>query len=712
MAQETTSPTRVVEDARRILRTVRAEIERGRRPYASDVRRLSERSLALRFPEYVQFLEKYGFLTIDRRTDTLVLTAAGEQVVDGHDARMRGMAGDAKYHFGDRLNAAPLADDPGVEAVRVDGRYLKYELIGRGGLGTVWRGHHLALDRPVAVKLFEGLSEVFRPDQQEEARRRMELAVRSHARLVSPFVVQVLDQNADHEPPYFVMELAEGGNLRGLLESGPLSAAVAVRYFVQVALGLKAAHAQGLLHRDLKPEAVLLDGAGNVKLSDFGLTRIAERDGARVRQAYVGFGSVGYMAPELFRGSAAGGPAVDIYALGILLYEMLTGELPGRRSPMPSQMVAGVPTDLDELFDQMTQDDPASRPADIDQVLTALWTSKDVVALLDARQAPFFVEPPMALPGLPGGRRAAASAQQALEAGDPHERSLEPGSRVAGPPSGESPAARMSVPVVVEPPPDAEPAVPAMRAPESTPAPPSAPQVASPAPQAPTPQAAPTSQPAPTPQAAPTSAPQVSVFQAVPAPQVVVPAVVQATPVPQSAPAPRASIAIEPPPPRSRSEVTEELNLSDLDPSRGSGPHPVAAPTPRGAGVRAAPIARRPIASTRPTGDHPALEADSVPARAVPVEDPGPEVVIVTRTPLSREEPSTDRPVPQAVPVAVDDDEPGLFASQSMGRFTDASSTDGSVEELELDDLVEEDGRGRGMSREEIANRLKKLRKS
>lgn len=711
MAQETTSPTRVVEDARRILRTVRAEIERGRRPYASDVRRLSERSLALRFPEYVQFLEKYGFLTIDRRTDTLVLTAAGEQVVDGHDARMRGMAGDAKYHFGDRLNAAPLADDPGVEAVRVDGRYLKYELIGRGGLGTVWRGHHLALDRPVAVKLFEGLSEVFRPDQQEEARRRMELAVRSHARLVSPFVVQILDQNADHEPPYFVMELAEGGNLRGLLESGPLSAAVAVRYFVQVALGLKAAHAQGLLHRDLKPEAVLLDGAGNVKLSDFGLTRIAERDGARVRQAYVGFGSVGYMAPELFRGSAAGGPAVDIYALGILLYEMLTSELPGRRSPMPSQLVAGVPTDLDELFDQMTQDDPASRPADIDQVLTALWTSKDVVALLDARQAPFFVEPPMALPGLPGSRRAAASTQQAHEASDPHDRSPEPVSRVAGPPSGESPAARMSVAVVVDPP-EAEPAVQAVRAPESTPTPPSAPapQAAAPAPQAPA--AAP--QAAPAAQAAPTPAPQVAVFQAVPAPQAVVPPVVQApqaTPAPQSAPAPRASIAIEPPPPRSRSEVTEELNLSDLDPSRGSGPHPVAAPTPRTAGVRAAPIARRPIASTRPTGDHPALEADSAPARPVPVEDAGPEVVIVTRTPLSRDEPSTDRPVPLAVPVAVDDDEPGLFASQSMGRFTDASSTDGSVEELELDDLVEDDGRGRGMSREEIANRLKKLRK-
>ncbi|MEZ4475587.1 MAG: protein kinase [bacterium] len=448
MADQSTSPARVVEDARRLLRTVRAEIERGRRPYTSDVRRLVERSLALRFPEYVQFLEKFGFLALDRRTDTLGLTAAGQQVVDGHEGRLRGMAGDVKYHFGERLNDAPLAAEPGIEAQRLDGRYLRYERIGRGGLGTVSRGHHLALDRPVALKLFEGLGELFRPDQQEEVRRRMELAVRAHARLISPFVVQIIDQNADHDPPYFVMELAEGGNLRGLLEDGPLAPAVALRYFVQVALGLKVAHAQGLLHRDLKPEAVLLDAVGNVKLSDFGLTRIAERDGARVRQAYVGFGSVGYMAPELFRGGAPG-PAADIYALGILLYEMLTGELPGRRSPMPSDIAEGVPTDLDELFDRMTQDDPAQRPADLDAVLTAVWTSKEAVALLDARQAPYFVEPPVTLPGLPRPVRdplesmLADDADEAEPEPEPAPRAPEPSPRAAEPaPRAPEPAPR------------------------------------------------------------------------------------------------------------------------------------------------------------------------------------------------------------------------------------------------------------------------------
>lgn len=648
MAQESTSPTRVVEDARRLLRTVRAEVERGRRPYTSDVRRLIERGLALRFADYVQFLEKYGFLSLDRRTDTLGLTAAGEQVVDGHDARLRSMAGDAKYHFGDRLNAAPLAKDPGVEAVRVDERYLRYERIGRGGLGTVWRGHHLTLDRPVALKTFEGLEEVFRPDQQDEIRRRMELAVRAHARLINPFIIQIIDQNAHHSPPYFVMELAEGGNLRALLEAGKLAPSVAVRYFVQVALGLKTAHAQGLLHRDLKPEAVLLDATGNVKLSDFGVTRIAERDGAHMRQAYVGYGSVGYMAPELFRGVAAG-PAADIYALGILLYEMLTGELPGRRSPMPSKLVEGVPADLDELFDRMTQDDPTLRPGDLDQVLTAVWTSRDVVALLDARQAPFFVEPPMALPGLPGPRRDPLEAllAEAEEPGAVEQVAVAP---VATAPAASAPAA--SAPVAT---------APAASAPVAT-----APAAATPVVVAPV-------------VAAPAAAPQqaaasITVFQA---------------PVTSTAPAAVAPVQAAP-----AARISVDVALEADEPSRGpSGVHPVIAPAPRGRAT--APVARRPVAANRITGDHPALDAEP----AVP------EVVAVVR-----DEPRTD--VPHAVPVAIDDEPTGgIFASQGMDRFD--GSEGGSIEELDLEDVLEDgEGRARGMTREEISNRLKKLRKS
>ena len=396
MADQDTPSARVAHDARRLLETVQSELNDGRQPYASDVRRVVERSLALRFAEYVQFLERYGFLTLDRRADALGLTRAGEELAAGSEARLRGLEADARYHFGERLAQVPVGPvDAVMVGEKIDGRYLKLDALGKGGLGTVWRGRQLTVDRPVAVKTLEALFDLFTPDQHDEIIRRLELAIRDHARLVNPFIVQILDQNPRHQPPYYVMELAPGGSLRALLERGPLPPVVALRYFIQIALGLKAAHAEGVLHRDLKPENVLLDTNGNVKLADFGVTRIAERDGDTVRQAYVGFGSVGYMAPELFRAPQLAMPSADVYALGILLYEMLTGELPGRRSPMPSEVTPGVPDDLDEIFDAMTQDDPSKRPQAIDDVLTRVWTSTTIVALLDARQAPCFVEPPV-----------------------------------------------------------------------------------------------------------------------------------------------------------------------------------------------------------------------------------------------------------------------------------------------------------------------------
>ena len=468
MADETTTSARVVQDAATLLRTVRDELAGGRRPYASDVRRLIERGLALRFAEYVQFLERYGFVSLNRKTDLLALTRAGEEVAGGDESRLTGLEGDARYHFGDRLNAVGEAAAAGPTGERLDTRYLRFEAIGRGGLGSVWRGQQLSIDRPVAIKLLDGLFDLFTPDQHDEIVRRLELTVREHARVVSPFVIQVLDQNTAHETPYYVMELATGGNLRHLLDRGPLPPAVALRYFIQVALGLKAAHTQGLLHRDLKPENVLLDAQGNVKLTDFGITRVAERDGRTVRQAYVGYGSVGYMAPETFRPGGEPDARADIYALGILLYEMLVGDLPGRRSPMPSQVSDGVPAEIDDIFDSMATDDPERRPADVDTVLTRLWTAPSIVALLDARQAPYFVEPPVALPGLqtatdvapprpgvgqPDRQRSTTGEVPALRVGDDlavHEAPDPVPDYVPPPPAAESdpPTAERAVPAV------------------------------------------------------------------------------------------------------------------------------------------------------------------------------------------------------------------------------------------------------------------------
>ncbi|MSP71136.1 MAG: serine/threonine protein kinase [Myxococcales bacterium] len=404
MAQLENAVARVVDEATLVLRTIREEAAEGRRPYSADIARIVERSLSIRFSELLQFLERYGFVVVDRRTQLLETSHAGGQVIDRNVDRVRALTGDVKHHFGERLAKLETDAKPKEAApVRMDTRYLRYDAIGTGTLGTVHRGCLTTVDRPVAIKVLGGLTELFSGEQRDLVLRRLELAVREHARLISPFVIQILDQNTAHDPPYIVMELAVGGSLRGLLAGGALPPAVAVRYFVQIALGLRAAHEHGLLHRDLKPENVLLDSAGNVKLVDFGLTRVVERDGVQIKQAYVGYGSVGYMAPEMFRRGVDAGPASDVYAAGIMLYEMLVGDLPGRRSPLPSQVVDGVPDALDELFDRMTQDEPSRRPADFDKVLTAIWTSPSICALLDARQAPLFSEAPVSLPGLEGG---------------------------------------------------------------------------------------------------------------------------------------------------------------------------------------------------------------------------------------------------------------------------------------------------------------------
>ncbi len=395
MATETSASHRVVRDTRLLLKTVRDEIADGRKPYASDVRRLVHSSLALKFGEYVQFLERNGYVTLDRKTDLLAVTRTGRALIDGDSARVRGVLEDARHHFGKRVDA--LAGEVGGGGVRLDNRFMRLDQIGRGSLGNVWRGRNLNVDRFVAIKLLDGLDDVVRPGLQGEVRRRFELAVRKHAQLVSPFIIQIIDQNPSHSPPYVVMELATGGNLRDVLNAGRLEPAVAIRFFVQIAHGLAGAHAEGVVHGDLKPENVLLDGKGNIKLTDFGFSRVIDADQPSSGRAYVGFGSLGYMPPEMFRRRGAATPGADIYALGILLYEMLVGDLPGRRSPMPTEAVEGLPKALDDLFDLMAQDDLRKRLGSVDEALELLWSAEPVKALLLTRSIPLFVESPVEL---------------------------------------------------------------------------------------------------------------------------------------------------------------------------------------------------------------------------------------------------------------------------------------------------------------------------
>ncbi|HKE16111.1 MAG TPA: serine/threonine-protein kinase [Kofleriaceae bacterium] len=251
-----------------------------------------------------------------------------------------------------------------------DARYERLAAIGSGGIGTVFRARQIQLGRLVALKEIRELFGFFPDDQHGEIVRRFTDVVRQGASLSHPHILPIHEVSLDREHPYVVSELAAFGSARHLLqESETIPVGLALRYLVQTLHALRAAHRERVFHRGLKPENMLIDAYGNLKLSDFGFARIVERDASVIRQVYVGMGAVAYMAPELFADPTSAGPQADIYALGIIFYELLTGRLPGRRSPMPSDIDPKLPRGLDDIFDAMTRDSRSERYPSVDDIL-------------------------------------------------------------------------------------------------------------------------------------------------------------------------------------------------------------------------------------------------------------------------------------------------------------------------------------------------------
>lgn len=364
---------RVLEDCVHVLKAIRTEQESDRKPYAVDLRRLLESGLVLRFGEYLQFLEKYGFLKLDRRSDLLNLTRPGKELIDGKLSRSDSLKADATHHFGERLNEIVLAatmEAPPSEPL--DGRYLVHSELGAGALSTVRLGVQLSLNKPVAIKQFTGLAGLSAGEITPSMRRELRKTIEQNAEIDSQFVLSVLDMNVDAEVPYAVTELCAGGNLRALMDGQQIEPNIALSIFRQMVIGLGAAHKNGMVHGDLKPENILITRRGNVKIADLGFSKLAQSDTASQQRAYVGYASLGYLAPEMFRQDRTYTVGSDIYALGIILYELLVGRLPGRRSPLPSQVVEGLPEGIDDLFDTMADDDHASRVDTLEEVLTRL----------------------------------------------------------------------------------------------------------------------------------------------------------------------------------------------------------------------------------------------------------------------------------------------------------------------------------------------------
>ena len=277
--------------------------------------------------------------------------------------------------------SAPAPAAPAANAVKgtdLDGRYTKFDVLGQGPLGTVHKGRHGALGLEVAIKELKDIFGYFSFLQRGEVLKRLKKEICAQAAVRHPAVVQVLDQNVDGVKPYVVLELLSG-NLRERLDGAQgkgLPSKEAVRTFLQLSYALKAAHGAGLTHHNLKPENVLFDVYGNAKLGDFGLSRVVEVDSSKgMPQVFVGTGGMTYLAPELITRSKDAGAAADVYSLGILFYEMLTGQIPGRRSPLPSEVNKDVPQKLDAIFDKMTQDRIESRYPDFDAVLADFYAA-------------------------------------------------------------------------------------------------------------------------------------------------------------------------------------------------------------------------------------------------------------------------------------------------------------------------------------------------
>ncbi len=237
-------------------------------------------------------------------------------------------------------------------------------LIGQGGMGAVYMARQLKLDRFVALKVLPaewGRDPAFAERFQREAR--------ALARLNHPHIVSVHDFGEAGGHFYLLMEYVDGANLRRLLQSGPIEPGLALQVIPQICDALQYAHEEGVVHRDIKPENILLDARGRVKIADFGLAKLVgpARASFTLTGTHQVMGTLDYMAPEQRSQPQEVDHRADIYSLGVVFYEMLTGELPMGRFAPPSQ-VSGVDGRIDEVVFRALEREPDNRYQHVSEV--------------------------------------------------------------------------------------------------------------------------------------------------------------------------------------------------------------------------------------------------------------------------------------------------------------------------------------------------------
>ncbi|PPK64166.1 PASTA domain-containing protein [Actinokineospora auranticolor] len=351
---------------------------------------------------------------------------------------------------------------PSLIGALLEQRYRVDAPLARGGMSAVYRGLDTRLDRPVAIKVMDS-----RFADDKTFVERFEREARSAAKIHHPNVVAVHDQGLDGEHVYLVMELVSGGTLRDLLnERGTLPTPLAVAIMEPVLSALSAAHRAGLIHRDVKPENVLIGPGGIVKVADFGLVRAVASAGTT--KSSVILGTVSYLSPEQVTTGAATSRG-DVYSAGIVLYETLTGMPPyygdsalsvayrhvNDDVPPPSASVPGIPPMLDELVVRATRRDPATRPEDGAAFLVELQRVRAALSLPRMRvpvPAPVSVDETMAVSGASVAAASHASHAGSLAPSTPAPSTPAPGTPVPaapGTPAPGTPAPWASGPVPV-----------------------------------------------------------------------------------------------------------------------------------------------------------------------------------------------------------------------------------------------------------------------
>lgn len=268
---------------------------------------------------------------------------------------------------------------------RISGRYKIIKKIGSGGMANVYLAEDLILDREVAVKM---LSLNFQEDEAKDNLRRFQREALSTTELIHPNIVNIYDVG-EGDRPYIVMEFVDGTDLKKYIqENHPIPYNKVIKIMVQILSGISNAHANGIIHRDIKPHNILIDHEGTVKITDFGIAVALSQNS--ITQTNSILGSVQYMSPEQARGNLVTKQS-DVYSLGIVLYEMLTGTVPFEgesavsvalkhfQAPIPSlrEFDSRVPQPLENVVLKATAKEPKNRYASVSEMLLDLETALD-----------------------------------------------------------------------------------------------------------------------------------------------------------------------------------------------------------------------------------------------------------------------------------------------------------------------------------------------